>query len=189
MCILHLNRGRSHFNLAPWYCLVGPSSWVTSIKLLPSVYKQRKIGTITLRGKTNKKATFILTTALLLSSLRKQPTISPRNDVSVRKDRRNSIQFSANQKHYQDLGSNASSPGQTALSGETCGDVTKCLLFYQPCYLRHLPFGKNNGRKESNICAFDGKCFGCLQSSHNSLYETLSKHGFMSWFRHFRVIK
>ena len=37
------------------------------------------------------------------------PTISPRNDVSLRNERGNSIQFSANQKHYRDLGSNASS--------------------------------------------------------------------------------
>ena len=36
-------------------------------------------------------------------------TISPRNDVSMRNERRNSNQFSANQKHYQDLGSDASS--------------------------------------------------------------------------------
>ena len=116
MCILHLNRGRSHFNLAPWYCLVRPSSWVTSIKLLPSVYKHRKIGTITLRGQTKKnqhspqqQPCYSVAAWGNSRHLTMTPTISPRNDVSVRNERGNTIQFSADQKHYRDLGSNASS--------------------------------------------------------------------------------
>ena len=106
-------------------------------------------------------------------------TISPRNDVSVRNERRNSNQFSANQKHYQDLGSDASSLcahfswADVITRGNQWWPREMSAVFLSIYLLGKITVGK----KVTFVYFTENLLVVSKAACYNSLYETLSKHG------------